>query len=770
MTATTLEQPPPPPPSEEEVAAPKRNLIFTAVLLGMLLAALDQTIVATALPTVVADLGGAGHQAWVVTSYLLASTVVTAIVGKLGDLIGRKTVFIAAVLFFMVGSVLCGFAGSLPMLVAARALQGIGGGAIMVTATAIIGEVIPLRDRGRYQGALGAVFGVTTVIGPLLGGFFTDNLSWRWAFWINVPVAVVVLVVAIVAIPNLGKMSKPVIDYAGIVLVGLGATGLTLATSWGGSEYPWGSAMIIGLFVGSLVALGAFVAVELRAKEPILPMRLFRQPVFAVCCALSFVVGFAMLGALTFLPTFMQFVDGVSATTSGLHTLPMVVGLLTMSMSSGVIVGRTGKYKIFPVAGTAVMAIGFVLLSQMRPDTSTFMQSVYLVVLGAGIGMCMQVLVLIVQNTVEFADLGVATSGVTFFRTIGSSFGAAIFGSLFNNFLHTRLAGALATSGAPPEAVQSPEALHALSPEMAAPIAAAYADALDNVFLYAAPVAVVGFVLALMLKQVPLRNNDVSTAADLGEGFAMPTTNSPDQLLENAVGRLIRHGSGMQLRVIAALPGCKLDVARLWAALQVYRFRQAAGQARLGDIANHVRVPAEILAPAFDRLVATGYAQRNGDVFWLTSAGAHQDDFVRTQTMDWLTQRLAQSSGLPDRPDRGAVGDVLERISQNVLVQRDWTEDETHAMRLRPPRRAARALSVSSSVPDYVPSPDFVATPDPAPPTTPVPSRPAAPPRPVAPDLDRTTRLRAPQPTEPPTRPLRSPGPPPPRPPRPPQR
>src|ERR1700712_3157436 len=539
------------------ISLQRRNFIFVAVLLGMLLAALDQTIVATALPTGVADLGGAGHQSWVVTSYLLASTIVTAIVGKLGDLFGRKTVFQAAVMFFLVGSVLCGLAASMTMLVASRALQGIGGGAIMVTSMAVIGEVIPLRDRGRYQGALGAVFGVTTVIGPLLGGFFTDNLTWRWAFWINVPVALVVLAVGAAAIPSLARAAKPVIDYAGILFVGLGASGLTLATSWGGGEYPWGSPVIIGLFVASVASLAIFVWVESRAAEPILPIRLFASPVFTVCCILGFIVGFAMLGALTFMPTFMQFVDGVSATESGLRTLPMVAGLLITSIGSGAIVGRTGRYKVFPVAGTAIMAVAFFLLSTMDATTPTWQQSIYLFILGTGIGSSMQVLTIIVQSTARFEDLGVATSGVTFFRTIGSSFGAAIFGSLFTNFLHGRIGPALAASGASPAAAGSPEALHRLPHAQSAPIVAAYAASLTQVFLWAAPVALVGFTLALFLKEVPLRDMGTN-AADIGDGFAMPSTQSPEEMLETAIGRLMRGEPGMRLRSIAMRPDCRL--------------------------------------------------------------------------------------------------------------------------------------------------------------------------------------------------------------------
>jgi hypothetical protein len=370
----------------------------------------------------------------------------------------------------------------------------------------------------------------------------------------------------------------------------------------------------------------------------------------------------------------MQFVDGVSATTSGLRTLPMVAGLLITSIGSGAIVGRTGRYRVFPVAGTLIMGVGFVLLSRMDASTPAVVQSAYLFVLGAGIGMCMQVLVLIVQNTSDFADLGVATSGVTFFRTIGSSFGAAVFGSLFVNFLVHRVGPALAAGGAPPRAAQDPKVLQELPHDIAAPVIHAYAESLDRVFLCAAPVAVVGFLVALLLKEVPLRDTQ-AVGLDLGEGFAMPNCDSPDKVLETAISRMMRHSPAMRLRALCARVDCELGVAETWALLQIYRFAQVFGAARLSDIAGRRRVPEEVLEPTFNQLVERGYALRTGDNLWLTQVGQLHVDLLSSAMVEYWADKLERSETFEGRPDRVGIQAALERIAHRVLVQRDWAED-----------------------------------------------------------------------------------------------
>ncbi len=647
--------------------------MFLAVALGLFLSSLDQTNVATALPAMVADFGGAGYQSQVVTSYLLAMSISTVIAGKVGDLFGRKKVFQAALLVFLIGSMLCGLAQSMTMLIGSRALQGLGGGAVLVTATALIGEVVPLRDRGRYQGLLGAVYGISTVIGPLLGGFFTDNLTWRWLFWLNLPLGAVVIFVTAATIPALTGTAKPSIDYLGIVLIGLGTTGLTLATSWGGASYPWGSPIIVGLFGASAVVLAMFVWVELHAAEPILPLRLFANQVFTICCVLSFIVGFALLGGLIYMPTYLQFVDGVSATESGMRELPMVAGLLLTSIGSGTLVARMGRYKIFPVLGTAIMVVGFLLLSEMRHETPVLTESIYLFVLGAGIGMCGQILVLAVQNSADFADLGAATSGVTFFRAIGSSFGAAVFGTLFINFFNDRIGPALAVSGAPASAAQSPSGLHQLTHEMAEPIVDVYTESLGAVFFWAAPVAMVGMIVALFLKEVPLRDIGGAAPSDLGEGFALPRTQSPAELLENSIGRLMRNEPpDVRLTVLVARAGCELDVVSMWALLQLYRHAQAFGTARVGDIAVRRAIPRELLDPVFEPLVDSGYAQIQGDSLVPTAAGLRQLGLLRSVIVDWTMERLGVSTSIEGNPGRADVQSALERVMRRILVERDW--------------------------------------------------------------------------------------------------
>src|SRR5690348_14111183 len=420
-----------PPAAEQQGPAPlgqRRTLVIIgALLLGMLLAALDQTIVATALPTIAGDLHGLSHLSWVVMS--------TPLWGKLGDLYGRKVFFEASIVIFLIGSALCGLAHSIFVLIVFRAVQGIGGGGLLTGAQTIVADVVPPRDRGRYQGLFGSVFGVTSVIGPLIGGFFVDNLSWRWVFYVNLPIGAVALAVVAAVLPGHLRRAPHRIDYLGTVLLAGAATSLVLLTSLGGTTYAWASTPIYLMAIGAVVCGALFVWAESRAAEPVVPLHLFRNRIFSASSAVGFVVGFAMFGAIAYLPQYMQIVKGVSPTISGLRLLPLMAGLLTTSIISGRLVSRWGRYRIFPIVGTAVMTVGLYLLSHLAVDTSVWLSSLYMLVLGAGLGASLQVLVVAVQNAVSYTDLGAATGGATFFRSIGGSFGTATFGAVFSNVL-----------------------------------------------------------------------------------------------------------------------------------------------------------------------------------------------------------------------------------------------------------------------------------------------------------------------------------------------
>ncbi len=549
-------------PSAPVEEAPRVRLIFGALMLVLLLAALDQTIVSTALPTIVGELGGIEHLSWVVTAYLLASTIVGPIYGKLGDLYGRRIVLQVAIVVFLVGSALCGLAQDMGQLIAFRAVQGLGGGGLIVTTIATIGDIVPPRERGKYQGFFGAVFGVSTVIGPLLGGFFVDHLSWRWIFYINIPLGILALgVIAAAFHPRAVRVGHR-IDYLGAALLAGGLSAIVLFTSLGGTTWPWGSPQIVALAVAGVVLLVGFVLVERRAAEPIVPLTLFRNRIFTVTSAIGFVVGFALFGAVTFLPLYLQIVKGHGPTQAGLLLTPMMAGVLVTSIASGQLITRLGRYKPFPIAGTALMTLAMALLTGIGVTMPTWQTELYMLVLGLGLGMTMQVLVLAAQNAVPYELLGVATSGSTLFRQVGGSVGVAIFGAIFANRLASELADALPPGTTPPEAV-SPELVGQLPDAVRMPYLEAFSAALVPVFVFAAAVSALAFALTWLLREVPLRK---SVAAEgISESFAMPREAESLPELERIVTTLVRRENHWRVYdQLARRSGLDLKPAELW--------------------------------------------------------------------------------------------------------------------------------------------------------------------------------------------------------------
>jgi EmrB/QacA subfamily drug resistance transporter len=486
-------------------------IIFSALIAGMMLSSLDQTIVSTAMPTIVGQLGGVEHQAWITTAYLLATTIVMPVYGKFGDVLGRRRLFLIAIALFTLASIGCAFAGDFWSFVVFRAMQGLGGGGLMILSQAIIADIVPASERGKYLGPLGGIFGLSAVAGPLLGGYFVDHLTWQWAFYINIPVGIAAFAIAWFTLTLPDKKATAPIDVLGVVLLSIATTCLIFFSDFGGDrEYGWAAAETWLWGAGLVVAAGLFVWTEARAKDPIIPLSLFRNPIFVNATAIGLTLGLGMFAAIGFVPTFLQMSSGTSAAVSGLLMLPMMVGLMGTSIWSGIAISRTGKYKKYPILGVIVTIVAMVAMTTLAADTPLWLICVYLFLFGAGLGLIMQVVVLVVQNSVPAAEIGTATSTNNYFREVGASLGVAVFGTIFTNRLTENLtdvfrsAGASASDASGSAATLDPQTLNQLPDGVRDGIVAAYADALAPVFWYLIPFLAISLVLALFLKQIPL--------------------------------------------------------------------------------------------------------------------------------------------------------------------------------------------------------------------------------------------------------------------------
>ena len=642
-------------------------VVFGGLLLVMLLAALDSTIVATALPTIVGEFGGLAHISWVVTAYLLAQTIVTPIYGKLGDLYGRKRVLQVAIVIFLIGSALCGLSQSMTHLIIFRAVQGLGGGGLMVTTQAVVADVVPPRARGRYQGIFGAAFGFASIAGPLVGGYFTTHWTWRWIFYINLPVGIIALLVLAATLPAQSSFARHAIDYVGAALLAVTLASIVLVTDLGGTVYAWSSPLMIALIVIAVAGLIAFVLIERRASEPILPLQLFRMRDVWVTSVVGLIVGFALIGSVTYLPVFLQIVKGLSPTESGLRMVPLMAGTLVTSILAGQLVSRTGKYKLFPIIGTTIVALSLLLISRMTAETSALAASLYMSLLGLGLGFVMQVLIIAVQNAVDYRVLGVATSNAILFRFVGGSLGTALLGAILATQLDANVQRLMPGTAALD--LISPQALAGLSPAVRTAYIDAFVASLSTVFLVAAAISLVGLLVALLLPERPLRETiAAATEADVGgeiqHTFLMPTgTDSRRQLLRGLAVLADRDVTRDAIKSIVARAGVDLSPTAAWLLVQIERERDVD----VNELARRGKFDAKILQNATAELLSSSLIAPAAvpDVYQLTKAGCDIYNRLVVARREHLAELWPEWS--PKK--REEVADILRRLARELVPE-----------------------------------------------------------------------------------------------------